>query len=663
MMNLRLEWTLLGALSAALAGSLVSPCPATAQDVPSPNTDAGAATDAGTDTDSSMNESRKGASDAERIIRIRRGIELDAEKLRGLRIELRSRLNWFEDLAKGMTEVAAKLNEKKEALERLGEDGDPDETKELKLRIKELQQDYDLFNRQTDLALTAEKRTKDQIEALSAKIETEKRSLAELTGDAPITRRTQAVEPALPALDEKTREAPTSPLLPPGIPRAAAPKSVKEGPSAATAAQLRAHKVVVEKEQELERARFEVENHVERRRALETQLEFEDGLAKTEQDEIENLENALEIWQKRFEAATNAGDDERAKRNARAIDGLGGLIEEAKRATEVRAEYRASLRERLDFVEEEGLRVNSVADEKREELEKARRSLVWLESPVHPQNISHWMIQRGPRILLVIAMIALLLVLLQVSARGIARVFIRRRRGARTVGTGRADTLAYSFRSVARVLIVLIGVLLVLQEGGLDIRTVLGGAAIFGVAIAFGAQDLMRDYFSGFLILLEDQYQLGDLVTIEGITGTVESVNMRVTVLRDLGGRVHFIPNGNIKSVTNQTYGWGRPVFEIPVRFGEDVDRVIGALLEVATGLMADPDWKPLVSGEPEMLGVDNFTDHGVIIKFMIKTLPDQVFAVRREMLRRISKRFNELGIQISVPHRIIMHEKTDRHT
>jgi hypothetical protein len=119
------------------------------------------------------------------------------------------------------------------------------------------------------------------------------------------------------------------------------------------------------------------------------------------------------------------------------------------------------------------------------------------------------------------------------------------------------------------VLITVFAVLLVLQEAGVDIKTVLGGAAIIGVAIAFGAQDLMKDYFSGFLILLEDQYQLGDLVTISGITGTVESVNMRVTVLRDLEGRVHFVPNGSIDHVTNRTYAWGRPVFEVPVRFDE----------------------------------------------------------------------------------------------
>jgi small conductance mechanosensitive channel len=250
------------------------------------------------------------------------------------------------------------------------------------------------------------------------------------------------------------------------------------------------------------------------------------------------------------------------------------------------------------------------------------------------------------------------LVFVHLSARRVARAVVRSRRGNdRSQGTGRADTLAFSFRSASRVLIVVFAVLLVLQEAGVDIKTVLGGAAIIGVAIAFGAQDLMKDYFSGFLILLEDQYQLGDLVTIRGITGTVESVNMRVTVLRDLEGRVHFIPNGNIDSVTNRTYAWGRPVFEVPVRFDEDVDRVMQTLVDVAKELSEDPDWKGAIIGEPEMLGVDKFTEYGIVIKFMVKTQPDQLFPVRRQMLRRISKRFNELGIQLTVPQRLIVRD------
>ncbi|MBW1830241.1 MAG: mechanosensitive ion channel family protein, partial [Deltaproteobacteria bacterium] len=283
-----------------------------------------------------------------------------------------------------------------------------------------------------------------------------------------------------------------------------------------------------------------------------------------------------------------------------------------------------------------------------------------LESPVHPQNIAHWAKERGPRMLLVIAAALFLLVFVKLTARGIARALVGRRRGARSVGTGRADTLAFSFQSVSRIVIVVLGVMLVLQEAGVDIKTVLGGAAIFGVAIAFGAQDMMKDYLSGFLILLEDQYQLGDLISVSGITGTVESVNMRVTVLRDLEGRVHFVPNGSIDQVTNRTYGWGRPVFEVPVGYTEDVDKVMETLVEVAKELSQDPDWKGSIIGDPDMLGVDKFTDYGVVIKFMVKTQPDKLFVVRREMLRRIAKRFNELGIRITVPQRILVRGDSD---
>ena len=109
-----------------------------------------------------------------------------------------------------------------------------------------------------------------------------------------------------------------------------------------------------------------------------------------------------------------------------------------------------------------------------------------------------------------------------------------------------------------------------------------GEPPVLGVAVAFGAQNLMRDYFTGFLILLENQFELGDLVTIAGVTGNVESVNMRVTVLRDLEGRVHFIPNGEIKAVTNRTYHWGRAVIEVPIGYNENVDRAIETLSEVA---------------------------------------------------------------------------------
>ena len=198
------------------------------------------------------------------------------------------------------------------------------------------------------------------------------------------------------------------------------------------------------------------------------------------------------------------------------------------------------------------------------------------------------------------------------------------------------------------------------QEAGVDIKTVLGGAAILGVALAFGAQNLMRDYFTGFMILIEDQFELGDLIKIGDITGRVERVNMRTTMLRDIEGRVHFIPNGEIKAVTNRTYVWGRAVMEIPIGYKEDIDRVMEVIQEVAEEFREDPEMGEWVTDVPVMLGVDKFTESGAIIKFMVQTQPDKIFPTRRQLLRRIKNRFDKEGIEISVPHRILMHQKDD---
>ena len=264
--------------------------------------------------------------------------------------------------------------------------------------------------------------------------------------------------------------------------------------------------------------------------------------------------------------------------------------------------------------------ITQQADERRQAAATARKRTVWLESPLHPKNLWRWVSTRGPRMLLVVVVAWALLALLRISARRIARTVVGAPDSTRTRGATRADTLALSFRSAASLVIVVAAVLLVFQEAGVDIKTVLGGAATLGVALAFGAQNLMRDYFTGFMILLEDQYELGDLITVGGITGRVEKVNMRTTVLRDIEGRVHFIPNGEIKAVTNRTYVWGRAVLELPIAFDEDVDRVMDVIQEVAQEFRDDPEMGDWVTDEPVMLGVDKFTEYGVIIKFMVQT-------------------------------------------
>jgi small conductance mechanosensitive channel len=136
----------------------------------------------------------------------------------------------------------------------------------------------------------------------------------------------------------------------------------------------------------------------------------------------------------------------------------------------------------------------------------------------------------------------------------------------------------------------------------------------------------------------------------------VEKITLRVTVLRDLEGIVHFIPHGTITTVSNMTHGWSRALLEIGVAYKEDVDRVMRILVDIGQDLRRDSKFSSLILADPEMLGVDGFGDSSVLIKFFIKTRPLQQWTVKREMLRRIKKRFDELGIEIPFPHRTVFH-------
>jgi small conductance mechanosensitive channel len=663
----RWSWVLVLALGAmgTSSSSLAQEEPANETEVDAgAGGEAGAGGDAGTAVDAGAEEaSPEAASDAKRVVRIRQVVVLDKQRLRWLRGELRSRTKWFEALAAGMGEIAQERNEKREALAALEDDpeADPEEVAALRAEIKELDEDHGLFDTQTDLALSAEKTVKKQIDALKEKIEKDEHALGRLTGEIAIELPEEAPAPDAP--EPAPKEAAKRPLVPVPAPIPDAPAAPKKKTSSAmTAAQLEAQRKLERAEREVEVAKLDLSEFVERKRALQRQVEFEAELALSDSEERENLERAFEAFSARLKKYRETGAaPNKIERLERANRGITEQVEDLQKSGEARAEYIESLEGRLAHLEESELRVTEEVDARQEEAVKTRRSVMWLESPIHPKNVEHWAKERGPRILIVIAAALFLLLFVRLTAQRIARVMVGHRRGARgATGTGRADTLAFSFRSASRVLIVVFGVLLVLQEAGVDIKTVLGGAAIIGVAIAFGAQDLMKDYFSGFLILAEDQYQLGDLITIRGITGTVESVNMRVTVLRDLEGRVHFVPNGSIDQVTNRTYGWGRPVLEVPVGFDEDIDRAMETLVEIANGLRDDPGWEGSIIGEPEMLGVDKFTEFGAVIKFMVKTQPDKLFAVRRELLRRIAKRFSELGIQITVPQRILLRDNGD---
>jgi len=215
----------------------------------------------------------------------------------------------------------------------------------------------------------------------------------------------------------------------------------------------------------------------------------------------------------------------------------------------------------------------------------------------------------------------------------------------------RAETLGRIVRQVSLVVILLVSGMLIMREFGFEIGPLLAGAGIAGVAVGFGAQNLVRDLITGFFLLFENQVRVGDVVEVAGKSGLVEELNLRTTVLRDLGGNVHVIPNGSINTVTNMTREWARALLDVGVAYKENVDHVMDTLREVGKTMEEDPEWQNKILEPLEILGVDAFADSSVNIRIMMKTRPLMQWSVGRELRRRIKNRFDELGIEIPFPH------------
>ena len=216
----------------------------------------------------------------------------------------------------------------------------------------------------------------------------------------------------------------------------------------------------------------------------------------------------------------------------------------------------------------------------------------------------------------------------------------------------RINTLSGIVFTTAR--LVLLGVVgtLVLRELGVDVAPLIAGAGVAGLAVGFGAQNLVRDVISGFFMIVDNQIRTGDVVVTNGTAGMVESLNPRRTILRDLEGVVHIFPNGAITTLSNRTKGWSAAVFDIGVAYKEDTDRVAELMKEVSAELGGDAAFADKILEPMEILGVDGFQDSAVVVKARLKTRPGMQYAVAREYRRRLKKAFDSHGIEIPFPHR-----------
>lgn len=222
----------------------------------------------------------------------------------------------------------------------------------------------------------------------------------------------------------------------------------------------------------------------------------------------------------------------------------------------------------------------------------------------------------------------------------------------------RTDTIKNILQSVVSIFIVVTTFLLILFKLGIDIRPILATAGVMGVIVGFGAQRFVEDIITGIMLFTEDQIRVGDVVQIGEHSGLVERIGLKMTVLRDISGNVHYIRNGTIKTVINMTRDYSRYVFEIGVAYKENVDAVINLIKEVDEDLRNDEYYGSNILEPIEVLGLDKFTDSAVIIKARNKTKPVKQWEVAREFNRRLKMKFDENNIEMPFPHQILYFEQ-----
>lgn len=276
-------------------------------------------------------------------------------------------------------------------------------------------------------------------------------------------------------------------------------------------------------------------------------------------------------------------------------------------------------------------------------------------------TIQDWLLSHGVRIFIVILVSAALYIVLR-RLLPIALKHMMKMKGDKGDESleKRTKTLSGIFTTTGLLVIIASAAFMILAEVGINIAPYLAAAGILGVALGFGAQTLVKDLIGGIFIIVEDQYNVGDVVKIAGVSGIVQEINLRRTVLRDLDGIVHFIPNGESGIASNYTKDWARVNLNISVAYGADLDQAITVINRVCAAMAAEPYWKDIILKTPEVLRVDNLGDSGIDIKILGDTKPIRQWETTGEIRKRIKKAFDEEGIEIPWPHTKVYFGQTE---
>jgi len=271
-------------------------------------------------------------------------------------------------------------------------------------------------------------------------------------------------------------------------------------------------------------------------------------------------------------------------------------------------------------------------------------------------RITAWLADHGVRVVLILIGA---FVVYHIGRRFVERIVrlsvVRDAHHTEEAERQREDTLIRIFDWVMRVVLMLMAFMMVLQEMGISIGPLLAGAGIAGIAVGFGGQYLIRDYLTGFFMILENQYRIGDVVSLDQTSGQVEDISLRMTTLRDLDGTVHHVPHGDVKRVANQSKYFARINLNIAVSYLTPLDKIIQVINQVGQELADDPEYKEQIIKAPQFLRVDEITPAAMVVKILGETVPLKQWAITGELRRRLILAFEAEGIALP-PSQILLH-------
>ena len=607
---------------------------------------------------------------AERIARLQRSVDETAAQLKELKARLEDPKSEFAVANEEFAALDKQLDAKRRELQAQLEADQSGLAAATQKEIDALLPRHALAKERFDNAIRERRAVNEQIATLEAKLQADQLALQRLKGETPPPTTQPAAPqpepPGAPAAKPEPVPTPAPPTATPQQPAATpAPPAAQPAPAPSPPATtetppelVRAREAAAQKQEAMREAEEEAQSVRDRLAVVQRSLEGEQKLYEAARNRVANAQQMERSLYEEERAKIEANVPRVELRELRAkIAEARQRFHDAQKEVLERADRIDRLQDELAGLQRELLAAADVAEQRRLEAEAARRDVEHLQNPWTITNILNWIIARGPRIVgIVLGVIVLLWAVRLIESRFVKLLAGRADHGSYADRQNRARTLVGVFNSAANVTIYGSGALMLLTEFGLNVVPLMGGAAVLGLAVAFGAQNLIRDYFYGFMILLENQYAVNDVIRIGEVSGQVEKITLRITMLRGLDGSVHFIPNGEIKRVSNMTHGWSRALFDIPVAYKEDVDRVMEVLMDLAKELRRDPNYRSLILEMPEMLGVNQFADSAVVTRFCMKPRALQQWAVQRDLLRRIKKRFDELGIEIPFPHRTVFH-------